>query len=201
MQQIISDVHQGIGDNCKAKAMASHRGQDSTYQKCSERFFWDNMLGDVAEFVKRCEMCQKHVSKIMDAAQKLICKTFGEENNYQSVLNTQKNAAMPFNPVYNDHIQLLHDGGSHWFLSFCSSGRVQICNSLNSTLNRSTMKSVYSCAKWGNFKKLNQPSYQFISKQMVLIAALLPSLMLQKSYMENHRWKQSSTLKRCETIY
>ena len=59
-QQIISDVHQGIGDNCKAKAMASHWGRDSTYQKCSEIFFWHNMLGDVAEFVKRCEMCQKH---------------------------------------------------------------------------------------------------------------------------------------------
>ena len=51
-QQIISDVHQGIGNNCKVKAMASHRGRDSTYQKCSERFFWHNMLGDVAEFVK-----------------------------------------------------------------------------------------------------------------------------------------------------
>ena len=38
-QQIISDVHQGISDNCKAKAMASHRGPDSTYQKCSESFF------------------------------------------------------------------------------------------------------------------------------------------------------------------
>ena len=119
--------------------------------------------------------------RIMDAAQKLICKTLGEEDNYQSVLNTQKNATIPFNPIYNDHIQLLHDGGSHWFLSFCSSGRVQICNRLKSTLN--------------------QPSYQFISKQMVLIAALLPSLMLQKSYMGNHRWKQSSTLKRCKTIY
>ena len=59
-QQIISDVHQGIGDNCKAKVMASHRGRDSMYQKCSERFFWHNMLGDVAEFVKRCEICQKH---------------------------------------------------------------------------------------------------------------------------------------------
>ena len=65
-------------------------------------------------------------NRIMDAAQKLICKTLGEEDNYQSVLNTQKNAAIPFNPVYNDHIQLLHDGGSHWFLSFCSSSRVQI---------------------------------------------------------------------------
>ena len=43
-QQIISDVDQGIVDNCKAKAMESHRGRDSTYQKCSERFFWHNML-------------------------------------------------------------------------------------------------------------------------------------------------------------
>ena len=48
---------------------------------------------------------------IMDAAQKLICKTLGEEDNYQSVLNTQKNEAIPYNPVYNDYIQLLQDGG------------------------------------------------------------------------------------------
>ena len=48
--------------------------------------------------------------RIMDAAQKLICKTL-EEDNYQSVLNTQKNEAIPYNPVYNDYIQLLHDGG------------------------------------------------------------------------------------------
>ena len=40
--------------------MASYRGRDSPYQICSERFFWHYMLGDVAEFVKRCEICQKH---------------------------------------------------------------------------------------------------------------------------------------------
>ena len=59
-QQIISDVHQGIGDNCKAKAMASHRGRDSYVSKMFREIFWHNMLGDVAEFVKRSEMCQKH---------------------------------------------------------------------------------------------------------------------------------------------
>ena len=93
---------------------------------------------------------------IMDVAQKLICITLGEEDDYQSVLNTQKNAAMSFNPVYNDHIQLLHDGGSHWFLSFCSSGRVQISDSLKSTLNRSSMKTVYSLYKHvvGEFEKV-----------------------------------------------
>ena len=104
--------------------------------------------------------------RIMDAAQKLICKTLGEEDNYQSVLNTQKKAAIPLNPVYNDHIQLLHDGGSHWFLSFCSSGRVQICDSLKSTLNRSSMKSVYSLYKHvvGEFEKV-KPTFLPVQKQ------------------------------------
>ena len=104
--------------------------------------------------------------RVMDAAQKLICKTLGEEDNYQSVLNTQKNAAMPFNPVYNDYIQLLHDGGSHWFLSFCSSGRVQICDSLKSTLHRSSMKSVYSLYKHvvGEFEKV-KPTFLPVHKQ------------------------------------
>ena len=104
--------------------------------------------------------------RIMDAVQRLICETLGEEDNYQSVLNTQKDAAIPFNPVYNDHIQLLHDGSSHWFLSFCSSGRVQICDSLKSKLNRSSMKSVYSLYKYavGEFEKV-KPTFLPVHKQ------------------------------------
>ena len=61
----------------------------------------------------------------MDAAQQLICKELGIE--YQSVLNVQKT----FGAVDDEHVQLLHDGSDHWFLSFCSSGRVQICDSQN----------------------------------------------------------------------
>ena len=104
--------------------------------------------------------------RIMDAVLKLICKTPGEEDNYQSVLNTQINEAIPYNPVYNDHIQLLHDGGSHWFFSFCSSGRVQICDSLKSTLNHSSMKSVYSLYKHvvGEFEKV-KPTLLPVHKQ------------------------------------
>ena len=104
--------------------------------------------------------------RIMDAAQKLICKTLGEEDNYQSVLNTQKNTAIPFQPVYQDHIQLLHDGGSHWFLSFCSSGRVQICDSLKSSLNRCSKKSLYSLYKHvvGEYERVN-PTFLTVQKQ------------------------------------
>ena len=36
---IIHDVHEGIGDNSMAKALAAHRGRESTYQKIYERFF------------------------------------------------------------------------------------------------------------------------------------------------------------------
>ena len=85
--------------------------------------------------------------RIMDADQKLICKTLGEEDTYLSVLNNQKKTAIPFQPVYQDHIQLLHDGGAHWFLTFCSSGRVQICDSLKSKLNRNSQKSIFSLYK------------------------------------------------------
>jgi len=102
----------------------------------------------------------------MDVAQKLIYKILGEEDNYQSVLNTQKNTAIPFQPVYQDHIQLLHDGGSHWFLTFCSSDRVQICDSLKSSLNHCSKESIYSLYKHvvGEYDKVN-PTFLPAQKQ------------------------------------
>ena len=55
IQLIIKDIHEGIGDDSKANAMASHRGRDTTYQKIAERFFWHNVFDDVSSFVKHCE--------------------------------------------------------------------------------------------------------------------------------------------------
>ena len=81
---------------------------------------------------------------LMEKTQKRICKQLGNESSYQSVLNTQKKGAMPFCPVNQDHIQLLHDGPNHWFLSFCSSDRVQICDCLKTRLNCVSMKCVYA---------------------------------------------------------
>ena len=49
---IIYDVHEGIGDNSTAKALAAHRGRESTYQKISERFFWHAMIEDIKEYIK-----------------------------------------------------------------------------------------------------------------------------------------------------
>ena len=64
------------------------------------------------------------------------------------------------------HIQLFHDGGSHWFLRFCSSGRVQICDSLKSSLNRCSKKSIYSLYKHvvGEYDKVN-PTFLPVQKQ------------------------------------
>ena len=91
---------------------------------------------------------------IMDASQKLICQTLGREKEYQSVLNWQKKDSVKFQTVSEDHIQILHDGNNHWFLSFSSIGCVQICDSLRTTLSRVAMKCINqlyrNCRnKWG----------------------------------------------------
>ena len=80
--------------------------------------------------------------KIMDASQILICKALGR----QIVLNCQKRVK-PYRAVTGEYIQLLHNGINHWFLSFCSNSRVQVCDSLNSTLTRTSRKSIQSLYK------------------------------------------------------
>ena len=83
----------------------------------------------------------------MDAVQKLICKAVGDERNYQSVLSAQRKVGMTFGPVNHDHIQLLHDGSLHWFLSFYSGVRIQTCDNLKSSLNRLSIKCVCTLYK------------------------------------------------------
>ena len=85
--------------------------------------------------------------RIIDAAQKLICKEIGAWHDYQSVLNVQKPGAKPYRAVDNEHIQLLHDGSGHWLLTFCINGRIQICDSLKTSLSRVNRKCVYSLYK------------------------------------------------------
>ena len=84
---------------------------------------------------------------IMDAAQKLICKKLGTIDSYQSVLNSEKQTENPFQPVSQEHVQLLHDGSNHWFLTICSNGRVQVCDSLRSKLTPASRKSIRSLYK------------------------------------------------------
>ena len=48
---ITHDVHEGIGDNPKAKALAAHRGRESTYQNIPERCFWHGMIDDVKDIL------------------------------------------------------------------------------------------------------------------------------------------------------
>ena len=49
-------------------------------------------------------------------------------------------------PVLADHIQLLHYDSCHWFLSFSSSGRVQVCDNLYTNpalVSKTCLKSLY----------------------------------------------------------
>ena len=55
----IKDIHEGIGRSTHFKAMASHKGRDSTYSKILERFFWYSIYNDVENYIKACEICQK----------------------------------------------------------------------------------------------------------------------------------------------
>ena len=95
---------------------------------------------------------------ILDAAQKLICKKLEAENDYQSVLNVQKRRGAPQRTVKNEHIQLLYDGSEHWPLTFCNNGRMQICDSLKTSLSRVNRKCVYvlykNCVKKFTFSFL-----------------------------------------------
>ena len=46
-----------------------------------------------------------------------------------------------------------HKTNNHWFLSFCSNDRVQICDSINSTLIETSKKSIQ--VLYGNFSRDN----------------------------------------------
>ena len=93
--------------------------------------------------------------RIMDTIQRFFCKTLGNEDAYQSVLNSQKEFEEPFKAVENDHTQLLHNGNNHWLLSYSTNGQVFICDSMRGKLNRVTRKCVdalyrFCKNKWGN---------------------------------------------------
>ena len=57
--EIISDVHQGIGDSERSKAMASHREKNTTYDMIEKRLFSHNIAADINEYVKSCKQSQK----------------------------------------------------------------------------------------------------------------------------------------------
>ena len=46
-----------------------------------------------------------------------------------------------------NHIQLLHDGVNHWLLSFNSSGRVQVCDSLRTSISSVTQTCLKALCK------------------------------------------------------
>ena len=64
---------------------------------------------------------------------KLICKALGRLESHQLVLNWQKRGT-PFSNISEEHIQLMHNGANHWLISFRSNDRIQICDSLYTSL-------------------------------------------------------------------
>ena len=76
----------------------------------------------------------------------LICKELGADEDYQSELNTQKRQGIPYHAVENDLIQL-YDGSGHRLLTFRSNERIQIYDSLKTSLSRINRKCVHALYK------------------------------------------------------
>lgn len=61
-QIVVHNVHIRLGDDSKAKTMASDRGKDTFKQKNkkkSERFFWHNIKGHFERCIEKCDQSQK----------------------------------------------------------------------------------------------------------------------------------------------
>ena len=57
--EVIRDMHQAIGDSEHSKAIVSHRGKKTTYDKIVQRFFWHNIAADISRYTKSWELSQK----------------------------------------------------------------------------------------------------------------------------------------------
>ena len=74
---LITNVNKGLEHDPKAKAMVSQCGRDSTIQKILNKFFWHNIKGDVEEFIKKCNQCQKQgkIKKVSSEFHRIPIKT------------------------------------------------------------------------------------------------------------------------------
>ena len=106
--------------------------------------------------------------RITDAAQKLKSQSSKQNRQLPVISQFTKKPNYPFRAVNNEHMQLLHHGNNnHWLLYFCSSGRVQICDSLKNHAGRFTLGSLN--ALYRNFKDTSRGkltlSFPFVQKQ------------------------------------
>ena len=54
--------------------LSGHQGQDNTYQKISEHYYWPGMKNDVQEYVCSCMICQKRHRRSGEAPLEPITK-------------------------------------------------------------------------------------------------------------------------------
>jgi transposase InsO family protein len=54
--------------------LSGHQGQDNTYQKISEHYYWPGMKSDIQEYVRSCKTCQKRQRRSGEAPLEPITK-------------------------------------------------------------------------------------------------------------------------------
>lgn len=57
-KEIITMAHEG-GESIQATSLSAHRGVNSTINIINRRFWWPNITGQVREYCRTCDTCQK----------------------------------------------------------------------------------------------------------------------------------------------
>lgn len=57
-RELVKMAHEG-GESIEAASLSAHRGMNPTLNVLNRRFWWPNMSGQVKEFCRTCERCQK----------------------------------------------------------------------------------------------------------------------------------------------
>ena len=78
----------------------------------------------------------------MYAAQKLICKALGKIDTFRSVLNSQKEYQITHSEQLTTNTYSRYMTETTIGFSFCSNGRVQVCDGLKNQAGRFTLKSL-----------------------------------------------------------
>ena len=152
---ICKSISQHIGDRKWKSAWLVLRPDEHSWF-IMERVFWKNshtwwVKNDQYNLTKEekdilLDDRSRLNDNLIDAAQKLICKSLDNLECYQTVLNSQKKD-VTFFAVTKDHIQIMYDGKDHWLLSFIVDGRVQVFDILGTNLSivtRRCLKALYS---------------------------------------------------------
>ena len=90
--------------------LSGHQGQDTTYLKTSEVYYWPNMKKDIIEFIKTCKICQKRSQRKGEAPLEPIKKL--AQPFYQVGIDVM--GPLPMTPTRKRYVVVAIDHFTKW---------------------------------------------------------------------------------------